>query len=210
MARNVFISFRFSDGNDYKKILSKELDKCSYTNDYSEDKDRSNMSDESIKRYLYEKLRKSSITIVILTPQAINHQKKDGKYDDWMYDEIRYSLEDREGNASNALIALYVPESKNQIMFEKECGNSIYCGHECKINSINNFDNLCRRNMMNVKNEYKKNRCAGIYDHNYDSFCSLISFDEFISNIKKYIDIASEKRENIHKYEITKDLNKGN
>ncbi len=33
-----------------------------------------------------------------------------GDYDDWMYDEIRYSLESREGNRTNGLVAVYTPE----------------------------------------------------------------------------------------------------
>lgn len=63
----------------------------------SENEDRSGMSEETIQKYLYSKLKTTSVTIIIITPQAINH-KKDmwGRYDDWMYDEIRYSLEDRE------------------------------------------------------------------------------------------------------------------
>ena len=39
MAKNVFISFRFSDGNRYKEYLSGLFDKYSDTIDYSEDVD---------------------------------------------------------------------------------------------------------------------------------------------------------------------------
>ena len=56
MAKNVFISFRFSDGNRYKEYLSGLFDKYSDTIDYSEDVDRSRMSDVTIKQYLYGKL----------------------------------------------------------------------------------------------------------------------------------------------------------
>ena len=82
MAYNVFISFRFSDGVVYKNRLSALFNQSRYTVDYSEDEDRSNLSEESIKKYLYGKLRRTSITIVILTPNAIEY-KKDfyGNYD---------------------------------------------------------------------------------------------------------------------------------
>ena len=56
MAKNVFISFRFSDGNRYKEYLSSLFDKYSDTIDYSEDVDRSRMSDVTIKQYLYSNL----------------------------------------------------------------------------------------------------------------------------------------------------------
>lgn len=62
MARNVFISFRFSDGHRYKDALSALFDQNQDTVDYSEDEDRSDMSDETIRDYLYKKLRRSSIT----------------------------------------------------------------------------------------------------------------------------------------------------
>ena len=99
MAKNVFISFRYSDGNGYKEYLSNLFDKFSDTVDYSEDVDRSYMSDATIQQYLYRKLRRSSVTIILLTPSAVNHKRNwRGDYDDWMYDEIRFSLENREGN----------------------------------------------------------------------------------------------------------------
>lgn len=76
MSKKVFISFRFSDGNKYKDYLSTLFTQNDDVINCSEDEDRSNMSEETIKKYLYDKLRNTSITIVILTPQAINHQKK--------------------------------------------------------------------------------------------------------------------------------------
>ena len=75
---------------------------------------RSNITD-----LIYSKLKTTSVTIIIITPQAINH-KKDmwGRYDDWMYDEIRYSLEDRENNRCNGIVAVYTPEAKEMLMKE--------------------------------------------------------------------------------------------
>ena len=62
--------------------------------------------------YLYSKLRTTSVTIILITPQAVNHKKDSyGYYDDWMYDEIRYSLEDRENNRCNGLVAVYTKEA---------------------------------------------------------------------------------------------------
>ena len=63
MAKNVFISFRYSDGHWYKDALSKLFDGYSDTVDFSEDEDRSRMSEVTIKNYLYGKLRRSSVTI---------------------------------------------------------------------------------------------------------------------------------------------------
>lgn len=117
MAKNVFISFRFSDGYKYKEDLAALFDSNEDTIDCSEDQDRSSMTDETIRQYLYAKLRHSSVTIALITPQAIQYKTDQyGRIDDWLYDEIRYSLENRNGNPTNGLIAVYVPEAKDLLM----------------------------------------------------------------------------------------------
>ena len=196
MARNVFISFRYSDGIDYKNRLVKLFDSNHDTVDYSEDQDRSRMSEDTIQRYLYSKLRRSSVTIVLLTPLAVNHNhNRLGDYDDWIYDEIRYSLEDRESNRTNGLVAVYTPEAEKKLI--SSTSGSIM---------VNDVDNLFRKNMMNVKDHYKRNPNPGIYDRDYDSYCSLLSWSEFTSNIRKYVDIATHQRDEIYKYDIKKRL----
>ena len=195
MAKNVFISFRFNDGNRYKDYLSSLFDRYNDTVDYSEDVDRSHLSDETIRQYLYGKLRRSSITIILLTPSAIAHKKNwRGEYDDWMYDEIRYSLEDREHNRTNGLIAVYTPEVVDMLVKTQPAG-TIY---------VNNVDSLFRKNMMNVKKQYKKNPNPGLYDRDYDSYCSLLEWSDFINDIGKFIGIASTKRNALYKYNIVK------
>ena len=196
MARNVFISFRYSDGIDYKNRLVKLFDSYYDTVDFSEDQDRSQMSEETIRRYLYGKLRRSSVTIVLLTPLAVNHNHDWlGNYDDWIYDEIRYSLEDRESNRTNGLVAVYTPEAERK--FVSTSNGSIM---------VNDVDNLFRKNMMNVIDKYKRNPNPGIFDRDYDSYCSLISWNDFTSNIGKYVDIAAQKRNETYKYDIVKRL----
>jgi len=167
MARNVFISFRYADGASHKDRLANLFDGYYDTVDYSEDQDRSRMSDETIRQYLYKKLQRSSVTIVLLTPQAVNHKHNwRGEYDDWMYDEIRYSLEDRARNRTNGLVAVYTPEAANMLVSKTDKGSI----------SVKSVDNLFRKNMMNVKDCYKKNPKPGIYDRDWDSYCSLVSW----------------------------------
>lgn len=195
MAMNVFISFRYSDGITYKKRLAELFNSYYDTVDFSEDQDRSRMTEETIRQYLYAKLKRSSVTIILLTPQAINHKKKwSGEYDDWMYDEIRFSLEDRENNRTNGLVAVYTPEAEHLLVKHRNNGSTI----------VNNVDNLFRKNTMNVKPAYKKHAKEGTYDRDYDSYCSLIPWSEFISNIGKYVDLAFEKRNALYKYNIVK------
>lgn len=198
MAKNVFISFRYEDGFEYKNYLASLFDLDSDTVDFSEDEDRSRMSEDIIRKYLYNKLKRASVTVVLLSPQAVNHKRNYlGEYDDWMYDEIRYSLEDRENNRTNGLIAVYTPESEH-ILIKHLPGNIV---------SVNSVDNLFRRNMMNVKWEFKHDITSfNTYDKNYDSYCSLISWQDFIDHIDFYLNLAVFKREHLERYELVKRL----
>lgn len=194
--KKVFISFRFSDGESIKEKVAEKLEEKGIIINKSEDKDRSDMTDETIKKYLYEKIGDSSITIVILTPKAINYSKKSNVIDDWLYDELRYSLEDREGNRTSGAIALYTDEAKDSLIEEKD-----------DTTIIKDFDNLVRKNMFNVKSSYKQNQEENSYDRNYDHYISLISVTSFLSNPEKYLDICSEKRDNLDHYNIVKKMN---
>lgn len=76
MATKVFISFRFSDGKKIKDELVDLFDGSTEVINRSEDKDRSQMSEETIQDYLYDKLKDTSVTIVLLTPEAISYKKR--------------------------------------------------------------------------------------------------------------------------------------
>lgn len=207
MAKNVFISFRFHDGKDYKEKLVEELEKHDRIIDFSEDEDRSEYSEESIRKYLYGKIRRTSVTIILITKEAINHKKTGDKYDDWMYDEIRYSLEDREENRTSGLVAVYTKDAKDFLIEESKHTCDV-CKTTKRCTTIKQVDNLFRKNMFNVKEEYKYNRCNNLYDSNYDHYCTLLSWEEFMDDIEKYIDIAYDKKENVNNYMLVVDLNK--
>jgi hypothetical protein len=204
MARRVFVSFRFSDGFKYKEDLCSLFKENDDVIDCSENKDRSSLSDDSIKKYLYAKLRNSSVTIVILTPDALEYEKDiwSGKIDDWMYDELRYSLEDRENNRTNGVIAVYTKEAMPKLI-TKTTHICNVCNEESVVNELLQCNNLCRKNMLNVKEQYKKNACKGIFDSLEDSYISLVSFEDFSSNINKYIENAVSKRERIQEFNIS-------
>lgn len=205
MARKVFISFRFNDGEDYKDELCELFDDSEDVIDCSEDKDRSGMTEETIKEYLYAKLKQTSVTIVLLTPNAISYNKNGltGKYDDWLYDELRYSLEDREGNRTNGALAVYTEEAKDTLI-EMSTHKCDVCDEESKVTIIKSFDNLARKNMLNVKPQYKKNQCYGIYDSAEDSYVTLVSYEKFTKDMDTYIESAASKRDRKDEFDIVK------
>ena len=204
MARKVFVSFRYSDGVEYKDELCDIFDSSTEIINRSEDEDRSKMSEDTIQRYLYDKLKDTSVTIVLLTPRALQHQKDFwGNYDDWMYDEIRYSLEDRVNNRTNGLIAVCTPEAQDSLV-----SKTLHCCPVCRetkeVRRIVDIDNLARKNMMNIKNAYKKNPCDNLFDDDWDSYCSMVPWDAFKSNYVDYIEKAEQKRNILGHYTIHK------
>ena len=204
MATKVFISFRFKDGKDLKDELIELFDSSTKVINRSEDVDRKEMSEETIKEYLYDKLNDTSVTIVLLTPEAINYKKDlGGGYDDWLYDELRYSLEDRANNRTNGIIALYTDDSQSLILKESShtCSK---CNKTSTCRTLLDFDNLARKNMVNVKTAYKENSCDNLYDDEKDSYISLVHFDAFKKDYEKYIDNAKEKRDRKEEFNLVK------
>lgn len=200
--RKVFVSFRFSDGNKIKDKLVDFLEEQDLIIDKSEDKDRREMTDETIQSYLFEKLKDSSITIVLLTPKAVNYKRDSrNRIDDWMYDELRYSLYNRTDNPINGVIALYTPQTEDAII-RKSTHTCDKCNTTTNVKTVLEFDNLIRDNMMNVIKKYKKNSCDGIFDSDYDSYISLVKLEEFYNKPSQYIDIATEKRKKSEQYTI--------
>lgn len=202
MATKVFISFRFSDGKEIKDELVDLFDESTEVINRSEDVDRSQMSEDTIQEYLYEKLKDTSVTIVLLTPEAVSYRKNwIGNYDDWLYDELRYSLEDRKNNRTNGVVAVYTDDAKDMILES----SSHYCSHCQETKSCRTmkfFDNLARKNMLNIKQSYKKNLCNDLYDDSHDSYISLVSLEEFKQDHTKYIDNAKDKRDRLHEFNI--------
>lgn len=204
MATNVFVSFRFKDGVDFKNELVELFDSSTEVINRSEDKDRSEMSEDTIREYLYKKLKETSITIIILTPKAVNYKKDvSGNYDDWLYDELRYSLEDRKDNRTNGAIALYTDESKEDLLSSSTHTCDV-CKKESSCISILDFENLVRKNMMNIKSQHKENDCEGLYDGEKDSYISLVHFDDFKKDYSKYIEAAKDKRDRKDEFELVK------
>lgn len=204
MAVKVFISFRFSDGFELKEDLIELFGTSKEVINRSENEDRSNLSEDTIQSYLYDKLRDTSVTIVLLTPNAISYNKNENnEYDDWLYDELRFSLEDRENNRTNGIIAVYTDESE-PLVIKKSTHTCSVCGKNKQSTELLNIDNLIRKNMLNIKKEYKFNKCIGLYDGTKDSYISLVHIDEFKNNWEKYIESAIEKRNRKNEFNLIK------
>lgn len=92
------------------------------------------------------------------------------------------------------MVAVYTPEAEC-LLIKKGDNNTT---------TVLNVNNLFRRNMMNIKPEHKRNHKPGVFDSNYDSYCSLVAYSAFVNNVGKYIEIAKEKKKTKDYYNITK------
>lgn len=204
MATKVFISFRFSDGKDLKDELVELFDSSTGVINRSEDEDRRNMTEETIQKYLYDKLKNTSVTIVLLTPEAVNYKQNDwNEYDDWLYDELRYSLEDRDSNRTNGVIALYTDDSKKKLVSDSThtCSK---CNSTSNCSTLLDFDNLVRKNLVNIKDKYKSNKCDNLFDSEKDSYVTLMHFDDFKKNFSNHIENAKQKRDRKEEFNLVK------
>lgn len=204
MATKVFISFRFSDGKEIKDELVDLFDESTQVINRSEDVDRSQMSEDTIQEYLYEKLKDTSVTVVLLTPKAVDYNKNFwGEYDDWLYDELRYSLEDRTDNRTNGVVAVYTNDAKDMLL-ENSSHYCSQCQQTKSCRTLKPFENLARKNMLNIKPSYKKNPCNDLYDDNHDSYISLVSLEDFKRDYTKYINNAKDKRKRTNEFNLCK------
>ena len=78
------------------------------------------------------------------------------------------------------------------------------CREESRVTGLKDVNNLARKNMLNIKESHKKHQCVGVYDRLEDSYVSLISFEDFKSDVNKYIENAVSKRERRNEFNLVK------
>lgn len=109
-----FISYSHDNNNiqKFKKLESLVTDSSYYVN-YSEKKNKSAFSDETIWKYLHDRIAGSSCTILLLTEDILsyNNAKIAYKINDfinsgWIYNEISASLRDWKDNRINGLVCV--------------------------------------------------------------------------------------------------------
>lgn len=193
MANRIYISCK-EDGEAYKDELHTLLQESSSVIEVSEHKDYTKMSQHEIQMFLNKKLVNTSVTIVIMTPSAIKYRRGEyGLYEDWMYDELKYSFDKRDDIRSNGILAIYTEDIEHLILNT----NSVVSEQ-----NLVKFNNLISKNMINLKAIYKENPLTHAYNSLNESYVTLVSFDDFINDFQAYINNALSKRYEIHKYNI--------
>lgn len=219
MAQKIFASYKYSDS----KVLSlpnnkettarhyvDELEKLLEDEDHifkgeDDGEDLGTLADATIGSKLGDKIFDSSVTIVLISKGM---KESSPETDQWIPWEISYSLKEqsREGGNSktNAVLAVILPDENGSYEFfmyhNPECNSTTYC--------TNDLFQILSKNMFNLKDKESNSRlCNGsrIYS-GYHSYIYSVKWENFTGNVNTYIEIANTIRQNIDKYELTKNV----
>ena len=173
-----FISYSHDKANtkNFKKINKLICNSNNYIN-YTERKDKSKFSRESIWNYLYGRISGSSCTIVLLTDDLMDKNRRKIKYiqgdflhSGWVYNEIIASLRDRKNNRINGLVCVVVDEWWNRIKLNKTKNGSGFT----TLNSKHDLPEVLAKN---------------------EEYIIFAKYSDFINDHLKYINQAINNRD---------------
>ncbi|URM38587.1 TIR domain-containing protein [Flavobacterium anhuiense] len=229
MGRKIFVSYKYADTsvkdlNIYEedffgrkmKVQTKArhyVDKLSLKlelgdNIYKGEDDGeslANFSDEHIASKLRDKIYDSTVTIVLVSKGMKNVFETEKNQ--WMPWEISYSLKEitRNGRTSccNGMLAVVLPDEWGS--YEYYITNNSTCN--CRSLNSDFLFKILSDNILNEKNPITTKCSDGstIY-HGDSSYIQSIKWEDFVGNIKYYLDKAIEIRDKKENYNITKNL----
>ncbi len=218
MGKKIFVSYKYSDANvraftgnysttvrDYVDVLQSKLDVSDHIYKGEDDgEDLSSLEDSTIGSKLGDKIFDSTVTIVLVSKGM--KETYVAEKDQWIPWEISYSLREqkREGKTSktNAMLAVVLPDSLGQydyfLQHNAECNSTTYM--------TNVLFEILRENMFNIK-QPETRPCNGntIYS-GYFSYIYCVTWDIFINDINRYIDISLEIWRKRDEYNIRKNV----
>lgn len=231
MARNVFVSYKYSDAKvqdlglyeivdflgtkmkrkipttarHYVDKVAEKLEKEDHIYKGEDDgESMATLADSTIASKLGDKIFYSSVTIVLISKGMKDPFK--AEKDQWIPWEISYSLkqQDRQGQKSktNGVIAVVLPDEFGSYEYY------ITKDEECNCRTLNTsfLFEILRVNMFNVK-EPKRRLCNGSYVYLGDSsYIPSIKWEDFIERPSIYIDKAIELRDIKEEFKISKNL----
>lgn len=231
MARNVFVSYKYSDAQvqdlglfeivdflgtkmkrkitttarHYVDKVAEKLEKEDHI--YKGEDDGENMetlADSTIGSKLGDKIFYSSVTIVLIS-KGMKEPFKAEK-DQWIPWEVSYSLKEQtrqnQRSKANGVIAVVLPDENGSYEYY------ITRDEECNCRSLNTpfLFEILRENMFNVKAPNRR-LCNGSYVYSGDaSYIQSVKWEDFINNPTKYIDKAIELRDRKDEFELRKNI----
>lgn len=226
MGKKIFVSYKYADTNvknitgkywppckvrDYVDKIEEILEEHIYKGE-SDDEDLSYLSEETIWSKLKDRIRDSTLTIVLISPNMKEKMKSDKNQ--WIPREISYSLKeisriDSKGNSvtskTNAMLAVVIPDSNGSYSYYMS--NKSCCNSGCQSLLTYTLFDILKNNMFNLENANKKECDDGsIIWYGDSSYIKSVKWDDFINDIQLYIDKAYEIQSNIENYKICKEV----
>jgi len=218
MGRKIFVSYKYSDTDVYplpgvrqttpRDYVDKIQEQLQYGDHIykgeEDDEDLSNRSDDYIWGKLKDKIYDSSITIVLISPNMKESNRRDRSQ--WIPWEISYSLKEitriNRTSQSNAVFAVILPNRNSS------CEYFVIEKNDRKTYFTESLFNIHRNNMFNEKNPtiIQQSDGAKIYQNPEPSYIFAVKWFDFISNIQGNIDRAVKLKLNINKYNICKEV----
>lgn len=201
MARETFISYKYSEAQDLRDEILKSLgdDAVYYKGETTESPDISNTTVDNIKNNLKNMIFGTSVTIVIISPNITS-----SKWIDW---EIEYSLKEyKRGTTTsrtNGLVGVIMKIDGSYDWLVSSHINADGCSSR-RIDSSKLY-NIINNNRYNLTSEdkYCCPECKS-YDQLSGSYISLIEEHRFLEDPSYYIENAYEKSKQTSNYDLTK------
>jgi len=216
MGKKIFVSYKYSDskvknllGNIFTTVRHyvDELQDLLSSEDHinkgeNDGESLSDFKDATIESKLKGKIYDSSITIVMISKGMKDSNKTEN--DQWIPWEVAYSLKeltrDQKTSKTNAVLAIVLPD---------ENGNYDYFLTYDSVCNCTNYNTpflfgILNKNMFNQKKPETRD-CNGQRIYNgYFSYIYCVKWDEFKTDLNKFIDIANNIKENLEEYNISK------
>ena len=196
----VFVSYKYSDGNDLKTKIMNKLGSQGHIYKGEKGYEKLEVADNTIKEYLKDMIFDSSVTVVVISPEVTQ-----SNWVDW---EIRYSLtyasRGDKSSKRNGIVCVI----QNELALSR-IGGLVY-----NTSWSRDFNGRLRMNIFppsiinNLQNTFGyRGRILeemGSNDdyHDANDYCVVVAEDTFLKNPNKYIDIAYERAHDIVNYPI--------
>lgn len=146
-----------------------------------------------VNKLFYDVNKYSDVTVIAVGGNLISKYPGDTKkfYQKGIeYEEILTSLNHNRKEYIKGIVAVVEDELYENLFITYQCSD---CGKAHNYLKENEMIGILRNNMMNVKDNYRKNGIC-TFDWMEDSYISLVRLSDFEKNPTFYIDNAKEKK----------------